>query len=290
VLSFKGHIAGVRSIAFSPDNERVLTGGWDRAARLWEVQSGRELLTLRIAGSPVFSVAFSPNNLQVFTGVWEETGRLWLGATPEQVAVWRTEEQGAARLGSPNLARPSAGGTRGGYQDGAIRKWLIFGPLSIGVGETETQALNSTQLSETNMRPRFADRARVNATEQFWQPVQLENDVIDFEAVFGIKSPHCVAYAVCYIRAPRAYDAVQLMIGSDDQAKVFLNDTEIYRCESPRGYIPDQDRVQDQTLRAGLNTLVFKVVNETLDWKGSVRITDTQGKPLPDVSIEHSPD
>ena len=33
-------------------------------------------------------------------------------------------------------------------------------------------------------------------------------------------------------------------------------------------------------LRAGLNVLVFKVVNALRDWQGSVRLTDAAGLPL----------
>ena len=38
-------------------------------------------------------------------------------------------------------------------------------------------------------------------------------------------------------------------------------------------------------LNAGLNVLVFKVVNETKDWKGSIRLTDSLGKPGQGIKV-----
>ncbi|MCZ7686605.1 MAG: WD40 repeat domain-containing protein [Sandaracinaceae bacterium] len=41
----RGHGAPVRGLAFSPDGTRLLSGGWDRRAILWDVESGAELAT-----------------------------------------------------------------------------------------------------------------------------------------------------------------------------------------------------------------------------------------------------
>ena len=38
-------------------------------------------------------------------------------------------------------------------------------------------------------------------------------------------------------------------------------------------------------LKAGFNLLVFKVVNETSVWKGSVRITDAAGEPVKGLRV-----
>lgn len=39
----------------------------------------------------------------------------------------------------------------------------------------------------------------------------------------------------------------------------------------------------------GLNVLVFKVVNERTDWKGSIRFIDAQGNPLEGINLTLAP-
>ena len=57
-----------------------------------------------------------------------------------------------------------------------------------------------------------------------------------------------------------------LQVGSDDQAKVYLNGQEIYKYILPRGLVA-LDPIGPVTLRKGTNVLVLKVVNEALDWE-----------------------
>ena len=57
--------------------------------------SGKELLTLR-GSAPITSVAFSPDGRRIATQSADGIVKLWEAATPEQVAVWQSEEKAAA--------------------------------------------------------------------------------------------------------------------------------------------------------------------------------------------------
>jgi WD40 repeat protein len=106
----------VQAVAFSRDGKQIATGGWDRAARIWDAESGVELRRLDV-GVFVNSVAFSrdgtrvlvdgslwdaksgnyiryfgghcsvfsPDGTQVLTGGDDKVARLWDAATGKEV-------------------------------------------------------------------------------------------------------------------------------------------------------------------------------------------------------------
>jgi WD40 repeat protein len=41
-LTFEGHTSHVRSVAFSPDGKRIVSGSADRAVKVWETGPSRE--------------------------------------------------------------------------------------------------------------------------------------------------------------------------------------------------------------------------------------------------------
>ena len=67
----------VRSVAFSADGERILTGSDDKTARLWDAKTGAEIYALKGHTDPVTSVAFSPDGARILTGSDDNTARLW---------------------------------------------------------------------------------------------------------------------------------------------------------------------------------------------------------------------
>ena len=43
------------------------------------------------------------------------------------------------------------------------------------------------------------------------------------------------------------------------------------------------------TLAAGTNVIVFKVINETNNWQGCVRLVDKDTKPVADLKLKTAP-
>jgi len=64
---------------------------------------------------------------------------------------------------------------------------------------------------------------------------------------------------------------------------------EIYRHGGALKYVTDQDVMTGLELKAGLNVLVFKVVNETEGWQGSIRFTDRVGHPVKGIQMTLTP-
>jgi WD40 repeat protein len=71
----------VYAVAFRPDGKAVLTGSYDRTARLWDAATGRPLGDPLTHQDPVVAVAFRPDGKAVLTGSRDGTARLWDAAT-----------------------------------------------------------------------------------------------------------------------------------------------------------------------------------------------------------------
>jgi WD40 repeat protein len=82
----------IRSVAFFPDGERLVTGGDDGIARIWEISSGQEVASVEHGGGEVIGVAFSPNGELVATAGSDGTARIWEISSGEEVA--RVEHAG----------------------------------------------------------------------------------------------------------------------------------------------------------------------------------------------------
>ncbi|MET0626524.1 MAG: AAA-like domain-containing protein, partial [Pyrinomonadaceae bacterium] len=92
LLTLKGHTNTVEAVAFSPDGKRIVTGGIDDAAKVWDAVTGQELFTLKGHKETVADVAYSPDGKQIVTGSHDGTARVWDAATGQQMLVLRGHE------------------------------------------------------------------------------------------------------------------------------------------------------------------------------------------------------
>ena len=126
-------------------------------------------------------------------------------------------------------------------------------------------------------------------SELTWRAVQLDDELLDFNQLLGVVTQWSVAYAVCYVHSDAARSGLLLKVGSDDEAKIYLNGKPVYTWDTPRNWASDQDVVAGVELRAGLNVLVLKVVNGVGGWQASVRFTDAAGQPPKGIKVQRVP-
>ncbi|MEB3174094.1 MAG: serine/threonine-protein kinase [Cyanobacteriota bacterium] len=81
----KGHSDHITSLAFSADNRLLVTGSKDQSLRLWEVDSGQEVMQLTGHKHHVQCVAFSPDGQFIASGSWDGSVRLWHQASGKQL-------------------------------------------------------------------------------------------------------------------------------------------------------------------------------------------------------------
>lgn len=75
----------VSSVTFSPDGKYVVSGSWDKTARVWEASTGKEIARTTHADL-VTSVGFSPDGKYVVSGSWDQTARVWEATTGKEIS------------------------------------------------------------------------------------------------------------------------------------------------------------------------------------------------------------
>ena len=117
----------------------------------------------------------------------------------------------------------------------------------------------------------------------------LPDYTLDFHLVLGEQMEWSVAYALCYLWSETPQAGLVMKVGSDDEAKIFLNGKLLYQSVEARALVSDSDTVTGVELKAGLNVLVLKVVNEISDWQASVRFTDRVDQRVKGLQVRLAP-
>jgi serine/threonine protein kinase len=76
-VTLKGHSASVRSVSFSPDGKRIVSGSGDVTLKVWDAKTGQLALTLKGHSAPVNSVSLSPDGRRIVSGGWDNTLKVW---------------------------------------------------------------------------------------------------------------------------------------------------------------------------------------------------------------------
>jgi WD40 repeat protein len=110
-----------RSVAFSPDGERLALGSSDGTVNLWDVATGQEVPTPKGFSGLVASVAFSPDGKRVAFGSEDGTVKLWdVRAGQEVLALKRHADIVSSVAFSPDGKRLASGS-----YDRTVKLWDV---------------------------------------------------------------------------------------------------------------------------------------------------------------------
>jgi WD40 repeat protein len=91
IRAFKGHAKQVRHVAFSRDGKQLLTGSQDGTARLWDVETGKELRKFTGDSLWVWAAVFAPDGKHALSsGSKDRALRLWELDTGKEVRRYPT--------------------------------------------------------------------------------------------------------------------------------------------------------------------------------------------------------
>lgn len=173
--------------------------------------------------------------------------------------------------------------------DGYIRDWVMLAPITLPEGRPAGDLVVEEQIkNEADLRPKAGDAVKINGKELTWQNITASTKYFDFNALLKTVNDHAAGYMVTYIECDRELSDVTMALGSNDQARLYLNGKDIYAFQDARILALDADKGRVQ-LKKGVNVVVFKVINEQNSWQGSMRFLDKTGAPVTDLKIKLSP-
>lgn len=74
---FRGHKEFVTDVAFRPNSGEIASSSWDGQIKLWDLNSGRELYTLKGHLSGVQCLTFNEDGRWLISGGWDGAIRIW---------------------------------------------------------------------------------------------------------------------------------------------------------------------------------------------------------------------
>jgi hypothetical protein len=174
--------------------------------------------------------------------------------------------------------------------EGYIRNWLLLAPIPIGEEGAGAEHIGKEQIEkESALKPKDGEKIKVKDKELTWKAVQSKEAVFDFNETLGSQQENVAGYLVVYIVCEKELTDLVMLVGNNDQGRVYLNGKEVYKHADPGPLEKDSGKAEKITLNKGVNVVVFKVINDTNNWQGCLRFTDKKEKPVTDYTVKLAP-
>lgn len=86
---FAVQFSTVRSLAWSPDSGRIVSGGYDSTVHMWDAATATLIFTYHEHLDPVVTVAWSPDGHSIASGSLDHTVHIWNVVTGRNIHIYR---------------------------------------------------------------------------------------------------------------------------------------------------------------------------------------------------------
>ncbi|MGC8739238.1 MAG: HEAT repeat domain-containing protein [Candidatus Hydrogenedens sp.] len=151
-----------------------------------------------------------------------------------------------------------------------ITTWMVSGPYI-------NDEINANMLYEFVFAPEKPEEAE----KALWKPVSPGTNpnkpmVVELHKILG--GENRVAYLSTYVWSDTEQD-VNLLIGSDDGARIWVNGTKVFGKNANRPCVPDDDTIGIH-LKQGWNHILAKIRQGSGEWEFCARIRKSDGSPF----------
>lgn len=162
---------------------------------------------------------------------------------------------------------------------GMVQNWMLIGPFD----NLNNRGLDFSYPPEKEI-DFTATYTGINQQPVRWQELQIPEwmGLIDLLTQFN-ETDHSTAYAAAFVHSP-VEQPVQFRLGSNDAVKVWLNGQEVWKHETGRTVGLDDD-IFPVTLPRGKSLILLKISNFGSNWGFCFRISDENGKKIPDLKF-----
>ncbi len=174
--------------------------------------------------------------------------------------------------------------------EGFIRDWLMLAPAPLPNDAQASDEIDKKQIADEGaIKPKADEKQKFYDKEMTWKAVQAKDYYLDFNKTLGSDNTEVLGYLVAYIDCDKEMPDLTLLIGSNDQCKVYLNGKELIKFTETRTIDKDSDKAEKVILNKGVNVLVFKVINQENDWQACARFKDKADKPVTAFTVKTAP-